>query len=110
MKILYHVIVAGVVGVLVVSVVFDASAAENRASSAVIVKTPQVHRQSRSQTPAISTKVNNPQVNFTINHSAITGTSLRRPTMATGTIGGAAKTRTGVINGTDIYGTHLHQN
>lgn len=107
MKILYCMVVASLGSALAVSVNFDASAAENRASSGVIVEKPQVHHERRGQTPATSTKVNIPPVNSTINHSAISGTSLNHPGVTNGTIGGPAKSGGGVINGTNTRYKHF---
>ena len=101
MKILYCMVVASLIGALAVRVNFDASAAENRASSGVIMTKPQVHHQRPRQTPTISVKVNNTPMNSAINHSAISGTSMNRPALTTGTIGGPVKFHAGAINGTD---------
>jgi len=51
--------------------------------------------------------VNNTPVNSAINHSAISGTSMKRPGLTTSTIGGPVKFRAGVINGTDTRSKHF---
>jgi hypothetical protein len=107
MKILYCMVVASLGGALAVIVNFDASAAENRASSGIIMTKPQVHHQRPGQTPTISVKVNYTPMKSAINHSAISGTSMKRPGLTTGTIGGPVKFRAGVINGTDTRSKHF---